>query len=191
MARQRFIWPNLWDDPALGRLKPEARLLYIGCFSLADDQGRLLGDPASLKAKVFPYDSRLSATRTRQLRDAVLAASNSLLLYEDGGVEFLWFKNWTKYQKPKYPKPSTYPPHPDDPDPELSPKPSPKPRNDSGNDSGNVSEIFREASPETPPWVGLGRDGLGRDEKDSGRPLEVQDAATVRELIARDLGGAA
>lgn len=164
MARQRFIWPSIWDDPAMGVLSDGARLLYIGCFSLADDDGRMIGDPIYLKTQVFRYRPT-TPDEVREFRDQLTVSCSNFIVYEVENVEYIAFANWAEFQKPKYPKPSRLPRPPRVPKrrkpASLTQKPS---GNDSGSDSGNDSPEIPGIVPEAiPPWVGLGRDGLGRD----------------------------
>lgn len=56
MARIRTIKPKFWDDIKIGRLSRDARLLYIGLWTFADDLGVVIADPVWLKSKIFPYD---------------------------------------------------------------------------------------------------------------------------------------
>lgn len=56
MARIRTIKPKFWDDIKIGRLPRDARLLYIGLWTFADDLGVVIADPLWLKSKIFPYD---------------------------------------------------------------------------------------------------------------------------------------
>lgn len=108
-------------------------LLYIACFSNADDDGRLVGDAAHLKALAFRY-RRVSEGKTRELRDLIAAKCRSFRVYSVDNTEYIAFLNWSEFQKPKYPKPSALP--------------SPN--------SSKASEVLGEASA-----IGLGRDGLG------------------------------
>lgn len=108
MARQRFIWPDLWHDPELGRVSERALLLYIGCFSNADDEGRLLGDPLHLKATIYPYRST-SPAQIKAARDELEAACSAFLVYEHRENEYIALLNWSSWQRPKYPRPSRLP----------------------------------------------------------------------------------
>ena len=56
MARIRTIKPQFWDDAKIGRIPRDARLLYIGLWTFADDLGVVIADPVWLKSKIFPYD---------------------------------------------------------------------------------------------------------------------------------------
>lgn len=152
MARQRFIHPELWSDPTLGKLTPTERLFFIGCFSNADDEGRMLGNPAYLRSIIFPYDD-LTIEQVKQMRDTVIETCKNMVLYEVDGLEYLTFSKWSRYQKPKYPKASKLPPPLQPTDGEILEKPSP-----------NLGETLEE---DLPPGLGrdglgLGRDGLGR-----------------------------
>lgn len=109
MARQRFIWPSMWDDPVLGRLEEAELLLYIACFSLADDEGRLLGEAAWLNAHAFPYRN-YKPDKVREMRDKIAARSSSFHVYAVDGIDYIAFLNWSDFQKPKYPKASVIPP---------------------------------------------------------------------------------
>lgn len=109
MARQRFIHPEFWGDPSIGQLTPIERLFFVGCFSNADDEGRLLGHPAWLRSAIFPYDD-ISLDDVRAMRDRAAAVCRNFVVYEVDGVEYIAFLKWNRYQKPKYPKPSTLPP---------------------------------------------------------------------------------
>lgn len=135
MARQRFIWPAIWDDPELGRLDSDARLLYIACFSLADDDGRLIAEPAFLRSSVFAYRP-MSDRRMIELRDSVAQACRSFRVYNVRGTDYIAFKNWSEFQKPKYPRPSKLPPPPWD---KKGRKPASLSETHSGNGSVNSS----------------------------------------------------
>ena len=112
MPRQRFIHPELWTDPSLGQLTPTERLFFIGCFSNADDDGRLLGNAAFLRSTIFPYDD-ISIGEIEAIRERVTSACHNLVYYRVDGIEYLAFTKWAEYQKPKYPKPSKHPAPPE------------------------------------------------------------------------------
>lgn len=108
MARQRFIWPELWSDPTIARLPERDFLLYIACFSLADDEGRLLGDAAWLNAHAFPYRD-YAQSEVKAMRNNIAKTSRSFHAYTVDGIDYIQFDNWDDFQKPKYPKPSKFP----------------------------------------------------------------------------------
>jgi len=108
LARQRFIHPDFWTDPSIGRLQPIERLFFIGCFSNADDEGRLLGEPAYLRSSIFPYDD-MTLAEILAIRDRVLQICPNLVLYQDQGIFYLAFRKWAQYQQPRYAKKSKLP----------------------------------------------------------------------------------
>jgi hypothetical protein len=109
VTRQRFIHPEIWTDPDVGRLHPTARLFFIGCFSNADDEGRLPGSPAYLRNVIFPYDD-ISLDKVQTIRDEAVAACKNLVLYTVDGAEYMAFTKWARWQNPRYAKPSKLPP---------------------------------------------------------------------------------
>lgn len=56
MARIRSIKPETWTDPAFVRCTPLARLLWIGTWNLADDQGVLKDEPERIRFAILPGD---------------------------------------------------------------------------------------------------------------------------------------
>lgn len=60
MARIRTIKPDFWTDEKIGTsLKRDERLLFIGLWNLADDQGVLKSSAAYIKGQLFSYDEEL------------------------------------------------------------------------------------------------------------------------------------
>ena len=141
MARQRFIWPDIWTDPTVARLQPVEMLFFIGCFSNADDDGRLMGDPAYLRATIFPYQ-RVNLDEVLAIREKVVSKCDNLQRYRSGGLEYLAFRRWGDYQKPKYPRPSKLP---KPPGPKSPPSRS-RSQKQGSNNSGNVGGTLGEAS---------------------------------------------
>lgn len=153
-ARQRFIWPTIWEDPAFGRMSHGARLLYIACFSNADDEGRLIGDPAHLRSIAFAYDD-LELDDVRALRDEVAATMGCFCTYDFHRVEYVAFLNWGDFQRPKYPKVSKHP----------KPPKGRKASSDAGLNSPKLGGSFPQASPIGLGWVGKGSNPLPPSEK--------------------------
>ena len=59
MARKRMIDPSIWINEDFGTLTNLAKLVFIGLFSIADDEGRGKASPAYIKAVLFPYNDDL------------------------------------------------------------------------------------------------------------------------------------
>ena len=76
MPRIRTIKPNFFSNEEVGKLKCEARLLFIGLWTLADCEGRLEDRPVRIRAQLFPYDPAWSiATLLEDLDRAKLITS--------------------------------------------------------------------------------------------------------------------
>lgn len=128
MARRRMIDPSIWQSEAFAALCPVGRLLYIGMFSQADDEGRGRARAVYLKSIIFPYEESLE---TREVEEALaqVAARMNITLYETGGGSYYAFPNWTDWQRVDKPQKSKIPP-----------PPSQNSWNDSENDSENGSQ---------------------------------------------------
>jgi hypothetical protein len=107
MARKRMIDPGIWTDEGFIELSGEARLMFIGIISNADDEGRGLASTKSLKARIFPSDEITLAT-VDCIKHA-LACHTNIVFYTVDGVEYYQLLKWRDYQTVDHPKPSTYP----------------------------------------------------------------------------------
>jgi hypothetical protein len=90
-------------------LSRDARLLFIGMFSNADDLGRGSGSPASLKATIFPADE-IALGAIAKLA-AEISGHGMVYFYRgpDDPSVFYQLATWDRWQKPKYPTPSKLP----------------------------------------------------------------------------------
>ena len=116
MPRKRMIDPGIWLSEQIGSLTREQRLLFIGMFSNADDEGRLKGSSKFLKATIFPYDEDITSSDIREWRDAIAQATDGngeapIRVYTVNGIDYIWLVNWKKYQKIDRPSPSILPPY--------------------------------------------------------------------------------
>lgn len=109
MPRRRMIDPDLWADRKLGQLSDGARLLFIGMFSNADDEGRLTGDPVDLKRLIFGFSKKTPEQVAAHLEELAPTCKH-LLLYEIDGEKYAAFLKWPEYQYIQRPKASRIPP---------------------------------------------------------------------------------
>jgi len=56
MARIRTIKPEFWTDEKIVQLPFEARLLFIGLWNFADDDGYVVEEPERIRLQVLPSD---------------------------------------------------------------------------------------------------------------------------------------
>jgi len=104
-----MIHIELWQSETMAELTRDQRLLFIGLFSNADDQGRLRGHPKIVQNLVFPYDTDLSIEQTERDLDA-LVEGDFIIRYGAGTKSLIQVKNWWTYQQPQWAYPSSYPP---------------------------------------------------------------------------------
>lgn len=108
MPRKRMIDPSIWTDENFGELSERGRLLFIGLFSMADDEGRGEASAKVLKGKIFPYDEGLRvADVSKTLRE--IGSKMSVDFYARNGREYYAFRNWKIWQKVEKPTQSRIP----------------------------------------------------------------------------------
>lgn len=95
MARSRNIKPGFFRNADLAELPVEARLLFIGLWTIADREGRLKDRPKQIKMEIFPADNYDCNDLIQQIADAGM-----LVRYEHGGAKYLQITNFTKHQNP-------------------------------------------------------------------------------------------
>jgi hypothetical protein len=142
MSRQRFIHPCIFQSEDFLALSHGARLLFVGMFTLADDEGRGYGSPRSLAGSVFPGEPVdvgpwLEEVVSRGLARVYVAKSGT---YYD-------LPTWRKWQRPKYVIESRIPPYERSKSFNFNDQPKVGPKWDQSGDTGRV--------------------GLGREEKES------------------------
>ena len=94
MARIRTIKPDFWTDEKIVELDPVDRLLFIGLWNFADDQGYLDYSPKRIKMQVFPGDDiDVSRALARLHEDSLIA------LYDSPQGLVLHIPNWKKHQR--------------------------------------------------------------------------------------------
>lgn len=109
MGRIRTIKPEVLLDRKAATLSNEAWRLWVSCWVIADDCGRLPADPKLLAGQVFwahenPFDEASRAL-------ASLRESSMVEIYEVNGESFMQIRGWRKHQKidrpsgPRFPGP--------------------------------------------------------------------------------------
>lgn len=111
MPRIRTIKPEFWTDDLVGTLSPEARLLFIATWNIADDEGLLRWSAPTLKGAVFPFDASISIRHVDKYM-AELVQAGLLFPYKGGHSQqpLAFIINFAKHQKINRPSPSRLPP---------------------------------------------------------------------------------
>lgn len=108
MARIRTIKPAFWDDELVGTMPATTRLVFVGLFSLADDEGRLHGSAVKVRSQLFAYDD---TTSTADVEAALVQLHNArrIRLYGNGQQRYVEVLNFRKHQRIDRPQRSQLP----------------------------------------------------------------------------------
>lgn len=101
MSRIRSIHPGLFTDEAFMQASPNARLLLIGIWTEAWDDGVFERKPLTLKAKIFPADNLDVSELLTELEDLGFFQT-----FKIAGKSFGAIRNFRKFQRPKKPNSS-------------------------------------------------------------------------------------
>lgn len=103
-----MIDPSIWQSEDFGKLSTLAKLVFIGLFSLADDEGKGRCNPVYLKSTLFPYEEGIrSADIDKTLSE--ISSNMSVVLYSCNGSNYYSLYNWNTWQKIDKPSESKIP----------------------------------------------------------------------------------
>src|SRR4051812_48432928 len=105
--RIRTIKPEFWQSEKMAKASRQARMLFVGLWSMADDSGRTRAASRLLASTLFPYD-----TDAPDLIDgwlAELSAIGAVRLYVVDDCHYLDIPKWRSHQKIDKPSPSKLP----------------------------------------------------------------------------------
>lgn len=103
--RIRSLKPYIWEDEKLGSVSREARLLFVGLITMADDQGRFRTTTSVIVGHIYPYDQDATRKVPRWLRE--LTVAGLVQTYGDGDYGYL--PGWEKHQRVTHPTASLLP----------------------------------------------------------------------------------
>lgn len=95
MARIRTIKPEFWTDETIVRLPFDARLLFIGLWNHADDEGYIYDEPDRIKMQIFPSDQ----VDVSYLLDLLCDASLLSVYCTEDSRRIFNINNFLKHQK--------------------------------------------------------------------------------------------
>lgn len=108
MARKRMVDPNIWQSEDFSKLSVLAKLVFIGLFSLADDEGRGRANPTYLKSSLFPYNEDMKSTDIQKTLIEI-SSNMSIVFYEYNGSSYYSLLSWSLFQKIDRPTSSQLP----------------------------------------------------------------------------------
>ncbi|MFZ5559671.1 MAG: hypothetical protein ACOZAL_02675 [Patescibacteria group bacterium] len=134
-----MIDPNFFLDEELAKLSPHARLLYIGSWTIADDNVFTFPcRPGWIKVQLFPYEKRLDMIKLIN----ELIESKHYILFESNGSKYIYIPTMKEHQKIERPSKQKYPCY---------------------DGSPNIPQLLTESSPNTLPEVKLIEEKLKED----------------------------
>lgn len=104
MARIRTVKPEFWTDEKIVQLPFEARLLFIGLWNFADDDGFLLYEPSRVKLQILPADE----VDAGLLLDLLVAAEILECIDLVDGETLLSIPSFPKHQKISHKTPTRF-----------------------------------------------------------------------------------
>jgi hypothetical protein len=110
MARKRMIDPEFWADEKIGSLSLVGRLMFIGMWNFADDEGLLRFTPEFIKSNIFPYDTFNNGDMQHEMDN--LISDQFIFPYMGGQTHqrYAYIINFLKHQTINRPQPSKLPP---------------------------------------------------------------------------------
>lgn len=108
MARARNIKPGFFTNDELVEHPFEVRLLFIGLWTIADREGRLIDRPKKIRMEIFPADNVDCDSALEKL-----ANSGFIKRYSVNGERYIQIVNWNKHQNPHVKEQASTLPAPD------------------------------------------------------------------------------
>ncbi len=108
MARKRMISPDIWQSEDFSKLSTLAKIVFIGMFSNADDEGRGRGKAVYLKSIIFPYDEDIRVADVDKTLSEI-SSNMSVIFYSHNENVYYELTNWNIWQKVEKPQPSKIP----------------------------------------------------------------------------------
>jgi len=158
VARKRMIDPSIWINEDFGTLSILGKLIFIGLFSNADDEGRGKASPAYIKAVLFPYNDDLRIADVEKTLEE-LSSKMSVIFYSCDGNMYYTLTSWNTFQKIDKPTESKIPDYDDT--------------------NLNIHRLFAEGSPSIRQPV-----ALNRKEKNKKR-IRIKHEKKRREYIVK------
>lgn len=160
MARIRSVHPGLFSDEAWVSCSAFARLLIIGLWTEADDQGVFEWKPLTIKMRLMPGDH----VEVAELLDE-LVSKGLVKGFMEGGQSYGAVKDFQKYQRPQRPRPQF--PLPDDMVPFVT------------GAGGDQADLFAASSGTAPP----------NSAGDSGTPQRISNQRRGEERRGKEVEG--
>jgi hypothetical protein len=107
VARIRTVKPDLFGSYSLARVPIEARFLFVGLFTEADDDGLVIDSPKRIAGAIFPHDEKVTAKHVEGWLTA-LEKIRCIVRFEADDGRYFWLPAWADHQKISHPTPSKF-----------------------------------------------------------------------------------
>lgn len=108
MTRRRMIDPELWIDEKVAQMSLGARLLFIGSWNFADDNGNFRYSAARLKAQIFPHDTDITNDTVEGYIKEIIELG-PYAEYQLDGHRYISIVHFLDYQRINRPSPTKIP----------------------------------------------------------------------------------
>lgn len=109
MSGRSFV-KQIRSSETFGSLTYRQRDLFHGLVEVADDQGRLVGNPASVRAEVWRYDEEITVKEVQEELDVLAGGTDPFIkIYQVNGKTYIQIINWWKYQRMDWAAKSAFP----------------------------------------------------------------------------------
>ena len=108
MPRRRMIKPEFFTDEKVISLPIPARLLFIGMWNHADDEGIFKDSPIQLKVQVFPADESIDLNVIKNYIDLMIQQKLLIAGLNVDDCKLLKITKWHDHQTINRPTPSKY-----------------------------------------------------------------------------------
>ena len=108
MARIRSVKPATFASYTLAKLPIEARYLFIGLWTEADDEGRLIDSAKKLAGAIFPHDKKVTEVKVEQWL-TLLADEGVIQRFTSGNGQYISIPAWEEHQRISHPTASSLP----------------------------------------------------------------------------------
>jgi len=109
MGKKRVIDSDIRLSETIAKMTYRQRDLWHGLIACADDQGRLPGNPAAIRALIWPYDDVSINDTENDIKFLATDEIGCILLYSVGNRNYIQIINWWEYQKGQWMGQSNYP----------------------------------------------------------------------------------
>lgn len=97
-VRKRMIDPSIWEDPSFNKLSVQARFIFMGLISNADDEGYFRAESGGIKRLLFGYDNITKEEIIIWLKE-LQSQIPTIHFFQNNKEAYGHFTKWGKYQK--------------------------------------------------------------------------------------------